>query len=155
MNYPFPGRAASPLTASMPPPALTFVSRFLLVGIAIVAAFALIASASPSVLFPLGLVFGTYLAATLAFAALGRRRGRRRTRTQSADRTLLGVGGLTVVSIVLLGAAFLAPERFGIGLAAVGFAGLLTARILASTAGWAPRYTFPEEGRDPEGRDTE
>jgi hypothetical protein len=154
MNYPYTSRvgAPDPLTASLPPPALTFVARILLAGIAAVAGIALIASAPLAVTLPLGSIFGTYLLATLVFTVLERRRVRRRRRapgaSSPADRSTLRVGTIAAASIVALGAAFVAPERFGIGLAALGFAGLLTARILASAAGWAPRYTFPKEVRE-------
>jgi hypothetical protein len=157
MNYPYTSRVGGPdpLTASLPPPALTFVARILLAGIAAVAGIALIASAPLAVTLPLGSIFGTYLLATLVFTVLERRRVRRVRRprrapgaSSPADRSTLRVGTIAAASIIALGAAFVAPERFGIGLAALGFAGLLTARILASAAGWAPRYTFPKEVRE-------
>jgi hypothetical protein len=136
MNYPHAGRAGSPLTASLPPPAaMTFVTRILLAGIGFVAGIALIASAPLAVTLPLGSIFAVYFVAALVFRE-----------REPADRSLIGLGTLTGASVALLAAAFLAPERFGIGLAAAGFAGLLAARILASAAGWAPRYTFPGDG---------
>jgi hypothetical protein len=144
MNYPHAGRTGSPLTASLPPPAaMTFVTRILLAGIAFVAGVALIASAPLAVTLPLGSIFAVYFVAALVFRE---REPEPESEREPADRSMLGVGTLTLASIALLGAAFLAPERFGIGLAAVGFAGLLAARIYASAAGWAPRYTFPGDG---------
>ena len=144
MNYPHAGRTGSPLTASLPPPAaMTFVTRILLAGIAFVAGVALIASAPPVVTLPLGSIFAVYFVAALVFREREAEPGSER---EPADRSMLGVGTLTLASIAMLAAAFLAPERFGVGLAAVGFAGLLAARIYASAAGWAPRYTFPGDG---------
>ena len=142
MNYPHAGRAGSPLTASLPPPAaMTFVTRILLAGIGFVAGIALIASAPLAVTLPLGSIFAVYFVAALVF-----REREPGPEPEPADRSFLGIGTLTLASIAMLAAAFLAPERFSIGLAAVGFAGLLAARIYASAAGWAPRYTFPSEG---------
>jgi len=142
MNYPHASRTGSPLTASLPPPAaMTFVTRILLAGIAFVAGVALIASAPLAVTLPLGSIFAVYFVAALVF-----REREPGPEPEPADRSFLGIGTLTLASIAMLAAAFLAPERFGIGLAAVGFAGLLAARIYASAAGWAPRYTFPSEG---------
>jgi hypothetical protein len=148
MNYPHPGRTGSPLTASLPPPAaMTFVTRILLAAIAFVVGVALIASAPLAVTLPLGSIFAVYFVAALVF----RERepepdAEPEHEREPADRSLLGLGTLTLGSIAMLAAAFLAPERFGVGLAAVGFAGLLVARIYASAAGWAPRYTFPGDG---------
>ena len=142
MNYPHASRTGSPLTASLPPPAaMTFVTRILLAGIAFVAGVALIASAPLAVTLPLGSIFAVYFVAALVF-----REREPGPEPEPADRSFLGIGTLTLASIAMLAAAFLAPERFGIGLAAVGFAGLLAARIYASAAGWAPRYTFPGDG---------
>jgi Na+/H+ antiporter NhaD/arsenite permease-like protein len=150
MNYPHPGRTGSPLTASLPPPAaMTFVTRILLAAIAFVAGVALIASAPLAVTLPLGSIFAVYFVAALVFREREpepERESEPEPEREPADRSLIGLGTLTLGSIAMLAAAFLAPERFGIGLAAVGFAGLLVARIYASAAGWAPRYTFPGDG---------
>ena len=156
MYYRYPDRlfganAPTFLHQSLPPPAAapsaaSFVTRVVLMAIALFAAAALIATASPGVIFPLGTIFLTYLAATLVLTRRERRRRREQRRVLPQDSDADGhdqasparLGILVAVSIGLLGAGFLFAEGIGALLAAIGFAGLLIARILASADGWAP-----------------
>ena len=50
-----------------------------------------------------------------------------------------GLGALSLFSILLLGAAFVAPEEIGIRMTALGLVTLLALRLRAMAAGWAPR----------------
>lgn len=156
MYYRYPDRlfganAPTFLHQSLPPPAAapsaaSFVTRVVLMAIALFAAVALIATASPGVIFPLGTIFLTYLAATLVLTRRERRQRREQRRVLPRDSDADGhdevsparLGILVAVSIGLLGAGFLFAEGIGALLAAIGFAGLLIARILASADGWAP-----------------
>lgn len=120
--------------ASLPPPAgipsaLTFVTRFLLIAVAVVAAIALIVTASPAVTVPLGSIFLVYLVAALVLSREPR----------PAFRIPSGAGALAAVSVGMLGAAFVVPERFGAALAGLGLLGLVAARVIAMSAGWPSR----------------
>ena len=155
MYYRYPDRifganAPTFLHQSLPPPAAapsatSFVTRVVLIAIALFVAVALVATASPGVIFPLGTIFLTYLAATLVLTRRERRRRREQRRVLPQDSDADGhevsparLGILVAASIGLLGAGFLFAEGIGALLAAIGFAGLLIARILASADGWAP-----------------
>ena len=50
-----------------------------------------------------------------------------------------GLGALAAFSILLLGAAYIAPEEVGIGMTALGLTSLLVLRLRAMVGGWAPR----------------
>ncbi len=148
-DRPFGANAPTFLHESLPPPAATpsatsFVTRVVLIAIALFAAAALIATASPAVVIPLGSIFLTDLAAALVLTRRERRqqRARRLLRQQrvadGGDASPARLGILVAASLGLLGAGFLFAEGIGALLAGIGFAGLLIARILASADGWAP-----------------
>jgi len=46
---------------------------------------------------------------------------------------------LAAFGILLLGAAYIAPEEVGIGMTALGLTSLLVLRLRAMVGGWAPR----------------
>ena len=158
------------VNASLPPPATsvsgtTFVARFLLISMAIVATIVLIVTAPLRVTVPLGFVFFAGLFGTLVLSAMDQRRQRRRDShprassgvsrpgsatprdRDSASAVPPGFGTLAAFSIGLLGMAFLAPRELGVGLAAVGLGGLFVLRVSAMFAGWAPRGSAWAETR--------
>ena len=149
-DRPFGANAPTFLHESLPPPAAapsatSFVTRVVLIAIGLFAVIALIATASPAVIIPLGSIFLTYLAAALVLTRRERREQRAQRRMLRPHRVADGrdvsparLGILVAVSLGLLGAGFLFAEGIGALLAAIGFAGLLIARILASADGWAP-----------------
>ena len=145
-DRPFGANAPTFLHESLPPPAAapsatSFVSRVVLIAIGLFAVIALIATASPAVIIPLGSIFLTYLAAALVLTRRERRQRRMLRQRHGADAGEVSparLGILVAVSLGLLGAGFLFAEGIGALLAAIGFAGLLIARILASADGWAP-----------------
>jgi hypothetical protein len=151
-----------PMHTSLPPPTesssvTTFVSRFLLIGMAIAATIALIVTSPVSVTGPLGFVFVAGLFGTYVLSGLERRRQRRGERhgrgpasvsreeqpaardADSAGRIPSVSAALAVFSISMLGMALLAPVSVGVGVAALGLGGLFVLRISAMVSGWAPR----------------
>ena len=151
-----------PMHTSLPPPTesssvTTFVSRFLLIGMAIAATIALIVTSPVSVTGPLGFVFLAGLFGTYVLSGLERRRQRRGERhgrgpgsvsredqpaardADSAGRIPSASAALAVFSISMLGLALLAPVSAGVGVAALGLGGLFALRISAMVSGWAPR----------------
>ena len=150
----------SAIDAAQPPPEVIpsgtkFVSNFLLVSLAVVAAIAVIVGAPVAVTLVLGTVFASYLAGTAVASAIAyRRRGRRddterERRTESAapasrpsladsrapeSATLdpaVGWSAIGVLSLALLVIALLVPRDLGAGFAAIGFAGLFIFRLSA------------------------
>ncbi len=127
---------------AQPPPArasgIAFLTRFLLISMGIVMAVALMVSAPPTVIFPLGIVFGGYAFATAVVAAKGRSQ-RRPDRVESPPVVPHPWGVLAGLSVVLLVLAAVVPEGAGHLFAVTGFVGLLTYRIMAARQGWFPR----------------
>jgi hypothetical protein len=165
--------APIPANASLPPPATpmsatTFVSRFLLISIAVVGMIVLIVTAPLTVTVPLGFVFFAGLFGTLVLSALERRRQRRRVRRDGrpndvsrspggpprdidrAGRIPSASAALAIFSITMLGIALLAPLPAGVVIAALGLGALFVLRVSAMVGGWAPRgsaWAGPRPGR--------
>jgi hypothetical protein len=134
------------------PTALSFVMRFVLAAVGIAMAATLIAVAPRTVTIPLTVVLGTGLVASGLINAADRLLERRRNRSvrrrsapsretsrqPRADAAVdaVGWGVLGAVSVVLLVLALLVPRELGIGMATVGFAGLLVFRLSAMYGDW-------------------
>ena len=166
MNTPVGGSASLPPPTSSPSGA-TFVSRFLLISMGIVATIGLMVMSPVSVTGPLGFVFLAGLFGTFVLSMLERRRQRRGERHRQGPGDATGSGGTTahdadsgrgpsasaalaVFSISMLGIALLAPVPVGIVVAVVALAGLFALRISAMVSGWAPRgsaWSGPRPGR--------
>lgn len=127
---------------AQPPPVgdsgSAFVTTFLLTSMGIVLALALIVTAPLTVTLPLGIVAAGYALAT-ATAAVIVRRGARPKRGVRPTVVPTSWGVLGGLSVVLLALALFAPERPGSLLAALGFVGLFTFRVMAMREGWIRR----------------
>ena len=131
--------------------AVTFVSKFLLASIGIVALIALVVTAPLGVTVPIGVALFIYLMGTLLLSA-----GKRSQQVHlGADPVLEDamlakrarhVGALAVVSLLLLALAAWVPERLGAAMAVLGLIGLFFYRIIAMPYGWASQRP-PDGGR--------
>lgn len=150
-------RLASTGRTAREPSALSFVVKVILAALGIAMAATVIVTAPRSVTIPLAVALGTGLVAGGLIKAADRfleRRRHRTTRRRSvmsretshqpradAAADAVGWGVLGVVSVVLLVLALLVPRELGIGMAAVGVAGLLVFRLSAMYGDWLSRGT--------------
>jgi hypothetical protein len=136
------------------PNALSFVVKVVLAAVGIALAATLIVTAPRAVTIPLAIALGTGLVASGLIKAtdgyLERRRRTSRRRSVPSRETsrqlhadaaadAVGWGVLGALSVVLLVLVLLVPRELGIGMAAVGFAGLLVFRLSAMYGDWLPR----------------
>jgi hypothetical protein len=130
-----PGEYAA--AARAPQPAMTVATAAVLAALALFAMVTLSLVASPAVTVPLGLVLAIGLAATAVLTARERRGENDRRRRKRPD---LGRGSserphvpgweeLGILSAAILVTAFLVPPELGLGLLAVGLAGVFIVRI--------------------------
>jgi len=129
-----PRRYAAAVRA--PQPAITVATAAVLAALALFTTVTLSLVASPAVTVPLGIVLAIGLAATavLIVREHQRKNDRRRRKRPNAgrgshERPLPVWEELGVLSAVILVMAFLVPAELGLGLLAIGLAGLFVVRI--------------------------
>jgi hypothetical protein len=129
MSLPPPRSGAHLPVSPAAPSAMELVAGVLLNAIALAIAVALLATTPLAFAIPVAIALGIHpVRAIIRFMRRPGRSGR-----------VSGLGALATFSILLLGAAYIAPEEVGIGMTALGLVTLLVVRLRAMAAGWAPR----------------
>ena len=129
MSLPPPRAGTSSQNSSADPSSVELVAGVLLNAIALAIAIALLALTPATVGIPVAIALGIHpVRAIIRFIRRPHRRGR-----------ISGLGALAALSILLLGAAYIAPHEVGIVMTALGLTTLLALRLRAMVAGWAPR----------------